>query len=341
MMERDIQLDSYRALAMMYIVCLIHPVLWYHIHIDGFDPTMLFQMPVIFYIAGASQTCTRRRTLSETIKNRALRVLLPYYIYIFVVLLLMGMATFMQLPFEHSTLDIRQLGTTGIIKLLLTGGSTHIPYMGYTWFISTYFIIACSLPLQQRIMRHISGKYYLLIAIGSFGAWKATGLTSPENIVENVLGFNIFYLLGYLTYKQTKTTYWGLALSAAVLLGLLVSGAAIPMANHKFPSDMVFIAYHMCTLYMLAWLMSHIRIRPGALINLWNRRGYTIYLYQSVSHYLVYGLMQVWFPGIGSQPLLFILSALLAFASATALSCITYPWQQYIVKQLHPKHPER
>ncbi|MDY2692471.1 MAG: hypothetical protein SOV40_02355, partial [Prevotella sp.] len=177
--------------------------------------------------------------------------------------------------------------------------------------------------------------------IGSFGAWKATGLTSPENIVENVLAFNIFYLLGYLTYKQTKTTYWGLALSAAVLLGLLVSGAAIPMANHKFPADMVFIAYHMCTLYMLAWLMSHIRIRPGALINLWNRRGYTIYLYQSVSHYLVYSLMQAWCSGIGSQPLLFILSALLAFASATALSCITYPWQQYIVKQLHPKHPER
>lgn len=81
-MERDVQLDGYRALAMMYIVCIIHPVLWYHIHMDGFDPTMLFEMPVIFYIAGASQTCTRRRTLSETIKNRALRVLLPYYIYI-------------------------------------------------------------------------------------------------------------------------------------------------------------------------------------------------------------------------------------------------------------------
>ena len=90
-MERDIQLDCYRALAMMYIVCIIHPILWYNFDIYNIDPTMLVEMPVIFFIAGASQSYSKRRNLIDTIKNRAQRVLLAYYIFLIALLLLMTM----------------------------------------------------------------------------------------------------------------------------------------------------------------------------------------------------------------------------------------------------------
>ena len=338
MERRDVQLDCYRALSMMYIVCIIHPVLWYRLSVYGFDPTMLFEMPVIFYIAGASQTYTRRRSMMQTISNRAWRVLIPYYIFIGAMLLLMGVATLLHLTFENQRIDIMQIGTTGIAKLLLTGGSAQIPYLGYTWFISTYFIIACSLPVQQRIMQYIPPKYYLLLTFACFALWKATGINSPENIVENVLSYNCFYMLGYISYKKMKTHPVVLALAAAMCVYLVVSDTALPMGEHKFPSDMIFVIYSLCTLYMLAFVLNRISISDNALTRLWNQRGYTIYLYQSVSHYMVYKVLEQWLSSTCSSLLLLIVSAVMVFIASTALSFITFPLEKYIINHLQPHH---
>ena len=108
-MERDVQLDCYRSLTMMYIVCIIHPMLWFHIDVFGFDPTMLLEMPVIFFIAGASQKYTRQRTIIETLKNRSLRVVFPYYTCLCNIIILMIEATFLHLSFENELIDIRKI----------------------------------------------------------------------------------------------------------------------------------------------------------------------------------------------------------------------------------------
>lgn len=327
-------MDCYRSMTMMYIVCIIHPMLWFSFDVFGFDPTMLLEMPVIFFIAGASQHYTPRRTLVETIRNRSLRVLMPYYVALCFILLFMLAATLFRLSFEGELLDIRQIGMSGIIKLLLTGGSQHIPYFGYTWFISTYMIISCSLPLQQWAMGKIGGKKYMLLLLACFACWKSMGITSPENIVENVMSYNVFYVLGYVTYKRA-TTKWVLAAAAAIVcLYLIISGIALPFGNHKFPSDMVYITYSIVNLYILTFIFSRINIKYGTLIRLWNERGYTIYLYQCISHFIVYKIIETWLTSFHNDLLTFIIAAILALTIATALSYITIVPEKFILNNI-------
>lgn len=321
---------------MIYIVCVIHLICWLFYSNPAVYSAMLFEMPVIFFIAGASQTYTRRRTLAETIRNRALRVLLPYYIFVAAVLIFMAAATLLHLSFKGVQLDIRLIGVTGIMKMLLTGGSWHIPYLGYTWFISAYMIISCSLPVQQRIMEKVSGRWYLLAVLALFGLWKATGINSPENIIENVLCYNFFYILGYLTYRRVKTSYLMAAAvpAVAVCAYLILSGVAVPLWEHKFPADMIFLAYCLGALCLLSLLFSRIKIKYNAVIRLWNVRGYSIYLYQSISFFIVYKLTGGGLETIGCQPLRFIILFILVFATCTAVSCITYPIERYVIKKI-------
>ena len=333
-MERDVQLDCYRSLTMMYIVCIIHPMLWFHLDVFGFYPTMLLEMPVIFFIAGASQKYTRQRTIIETLKNRSLRVLFPYYICLCNILILMIVATFLHLSFENELIDIRKIGLVGIIKLLLTGGSQHIPYLGYTWFISTYMIISCSLPFQKWVMHKLQTKWYILILLIFFGLWKSTGITSPECIIENIMSYNIFFILGYLTYKKIKTNYLVVILTAILCIYLILSGIAVPIGKHKFPSDIVFVVYNTLTLYILAFVISKINIKYNTITRLWNERGYTIYLYQSVTHFIVYKIICETQIFTNNGILLFIISTIMVFILATALSYITILPEKFILNKL-------
>ena len=78
---RDIQLDIYRALTMVYIVCVIHVVYWFGVFDEPVRSILLFEMPVIFFISGASYGVKHRiREVRSIVKNRVKRVLLPFYI---------------------------------------------------------------------------------------------------------------------------------------------------------------------------------------------------------------------------------------------------------------------
>ena len=53
-MERDANLDKYRAIVMAYIVCIIHLIYWAGFCSEPDRSFLLFEMPVIFFISGAS-----------------------------------------------------------------------------------------------------------------------------------------------------------------------------------------------------------------------------------------------------------------------------------------------
>lgn len=268
------------------------------------------------------------------IENRSLRVLFPYYICLCNILILMIVATFLHLSFENELIDIRKIVLVGIIKLLLTGGSQHIPYLGYTWFISTYMIISCSLPFQKWVMYKLQTKWYILILLIFFGLWKSTGIISPECIIENIMSYNIFFILGYLTFKKIKTNYLLVILTAILCIYLILSGIAVPIGKHKFPSDIVFVVYNTLTLYILAFVFSKINIKYNTITRLWNERGYTIYLYQSVIHFIVYKIICETQIFTNNGILLFIISTIIVFVLATALSYITILPKKFILNKL-------
>lgn len=69
-LTRDSQLDLYRALIMIYIVCWIHGIYWFDTANDVVKSISLFEMPIIFFIAGASQKLSKPKGVVQTIRNR-------------------------------------------------------------------------------------------------------------------------------------------------------------------------------------------------------------------------------------------------------------------------------
>ena len=76
-------MDLYRALTLIYIVCVIHVVYWLPFDFEPYKGFLLWEMPTIFFIAGASAQYASRKSIKEQIYNRSKRVLIPYYIYAF------------------------------------------------------------------------------------------------------------------------------------------------------------------------------------------------------------------------------------------------------------------
>lgn len=328
-MERDKQLDSYRALIMVYIVCVIHTTYWFNIGDDIIISLALFEMPVIFFIAGAAQSFKKAHDFKTTIINRIKRILVPYYIFLFFLLA----SFFIYKIFNNHSAYLSLFDTNDVIKMLTTEGSDKIPYYSwYTWFISVYFIISCSLPVQVFIINKLPRIIYMLIVLCCFILWKITGIESPENIVENILCYNFFYISGFLYYKKIQN-YKLIVISAlpiVVSAYAFTSGIAIPMQDHKFPPDMLFLIYNLGVLCILSLIFSKIRIKYNYILKIWNERGYTIYLYQSISHFILYKITINRIGEIHNTLSLFIIYFCLAFIISTTLSYITYPAEKFI-----------
>lgn len=220
--------------------------------------------------------------------------------------------------------------------MLLTGGNKDIPYFGYTWFILCYLIVSCLLPLQKGIMKKISPNIYVLVVLCMFMLWKIINIRSPENIIENVLCYNFFFILGFVYYRRLKAKF----LFAISLLPLMLSvycffsGIAIPMQNHKFPPDIVFLVFCFGILCLLAFAFSRIKIKYNYILRLWNERGYTIYLYQSISHFILYKVTVPFYSEINNEYILFTIYFILIFFIATILSFATYTLDIYIMARI-------
>ena len=334
-MERDVQLDCYRALTMMYIVCVIHTSFWFYIDLH-FDKTLLLiEMPVIFFIAGASQSFKKVGSFRQTIINRSKRVLLPYYIFLGILFLWFYACTLLGISFEGETIDITQLNATDIIKLLATGGSEKIPYLGYTWFISCYMIVSCSLPVQKAIMKRMPGTLYAAICLLLFMVCYLLNIHSPENILENVLCYNFFYISGYVFYKQLKKKQIILAATLSVTI------SAILFANErifqKFPPDIFFILYNLGAICILGIILSYVKIPYNIIIKLWNVRGYNIFLYQSISLFIVYKMTEHMREYIQNDFVMFIILFFAALIVATSLSYFTFNIENRIIRNIFPQ----
>ena len=120
---------------MIYIVCCIHVVYWLFPLSEPWQSLLLFEMPFIFLISGASQSLARCKGLWAMIINRMKRVILPLYVFLAVMVVFYAMVQ----PFYPAVTE--RLTVHDILKILATGGCDKIPYYGYTWFISTYLVV--------------------------------------------------------------------------------------------------------------------------------------------------------------------------------------------------------
>ena len=93
-------------------------------------------------------------------------------------------------------------------------------------------------------------------------------------------------------------------------------------------------------LCFLSLVFRRITFPYNTIFRIWNERGYTIYLYQSLVLWFVYGLHQTGLIKCSIMPVNFILDLVLVFILSTALSYVTYPLEKWVMRKVGLSKPK-
>ncbi len=345
-MERDVQLDIYRALTMMYIICVIHVTYWMGFTHEPFASAILFEMSLIFFISVAALSLRKsERGVWATFLNRLKRVVVPFYIYAAVVVCFMALLT-LAWHFFGSDIDrllgekattLKESTLTGyswndVMKILTCKNIPKAPFCWHLWFIWPYLILSCTFGVQVRVMRKVNRWLYITLCIAIF--LLAQSITR-NTLLREVLFYNIFMVAGYLFYKKAR-------IKTVLVIGILSLVALIwlrsqfvPMQRHKFPPDYVFLVFNMAAICFFYALSQHITLPHWKIFQIWNVRGYTMYIYQNMVFLMIYPLHMVLSPKIPFAAGQFIVISALLFIFSTLLSYLTYPLERYIMQKIH------
>lgn len=306
--ERDQNIDMLRGAAMLYIVLIIHGLTTFH-YLDVSSPilsAMLFEMPLIFFITGASNKYAPNRSVSHTIRSRFYRILLPYIVW--TVFAIVALLLVRELSWKH-------LYTLSLINR--NAGISSI-YVNQIWFIFPYFIISLFIPFLKKVHESKQGVAKSGLIIVTL-IWVISILDYLHLYVyglRNVLCYAIFVILGFF-YKDKHQRLYIVPLfiiSAVCIILLLCSGAySTVMQTNKFPPNLMFVFFGIFVICIIELFVSEINIPKVKVLDRWNRYGMEIYLYQNFAFMLI-SMMVV--PIIKDMPLfiqLIITSSLLFF----------------------------
>lgn len=264
---RDTQLDCYRGLAMIYVVCFIHVLYWQDMPLP-YKSYFLVEMPVIFFIAGASFRLSAPKGDKALVVSRFKRVFWPYFKYAFLSIALFGF-------YFYSGDFARWLHYDALKDILLGIGITDIPYVYHTWFILPYFILSAS---SNRLFAWVntprSAVFYgvgVLVLIGILDRVELLreGYSQSEfyTTMKHVLCYSLFYVAGYWWYKRLSMSLL-LKLAVAFLACYVISRYfyAHDLQVNKFPPNLNFIFYNAFALSVLAIIFTHIKLFPPPLV---------------------------------------------------------------------------
>lgn len=257
---------------MIYIVCWIHCLYWCRLGGEYLRSISLFEMPIIFFISGASCSFRPPKGIIRTFVNRFNRVYIPFYLYTLVWCVLMLILGNMEV---FKTLHWGRI----LLGLSCVGGFSEM----HIWFILPYMVISCSLPLQAHILKKIPAVYYLLL---NFAVFMVVKTVLPSQIVLlHVLCYNLFFVIGYVSWRRWHIQKTALLICGLLLVisGLFYQGAFSVMQNFKFPPHPAFILFGLGMLSICIYLFPKLEIKYNKVLRFWNQYGYTIYLYQTVS----------------------------------------------------------
>lgn len=268
--ERDNDLDLYRGSVMLYIVGCVHIVssIFVDWHRDTWATLFLIEMPIIFYISGASYALSHKKSYGKYVWSRVKRIFIPLSIYLSLYLsdrYITGSLILKDVPNEY----IRYCGAT------LMGQLTELSHL---WFIRPYFIIALLLPLLHYVCLRVNRYtiYALLLLV------MAALYFHPDYVLCYIVP--VFAGLYYRREKPYNSYIILLVMLCAVAMCQQL-GYGWNMQHNKFPSNIMFLAYTTAALIMLhrplQWCCRQAaRVRVVRYIVMqYARHGYTIYLY--------------------------------------------------------------
>lgn len=296
---RDEELDTFRGFAIIWVL-FIHCIYWNGLFTSTgatiAKSYLLFEMPLLFMITGASNSLSQKKyNLADHIVRRVSRIVIPYWVYAFICVFLIQITiTFLQYP-----------GSINYTSWFLTFGVksdlwTNIPYLtSHLWFVPVFLIVIFIIPLLSYLHKRLVSfnKYIPLVVLFlliPFLDYFMFGNAMTYYYGKNVIFYSFWIYLGFFyerfKIRPPKKRYLILvSVLAYVFLWLAISNTTrynVDMQLNKFPPNLAFLLMNIGNISLFLLLKKYIAdiIRMLNLKGLFIKLGqnsYTVYLHQT------------------------------------------------------------
>lgn len=295
MSARDKTLDRLRGFAMLWVI-FVHVLYWGDFFssdlVNLLKSFCLFEMPLFFFITGATNRMSRDTSYLDFVRKRFLRILIPYWIFAGICVVL---------SISSYTLS-NGVDLVEIVKIALSWSipvDRQISYVSYLtwalWFIPVYLCVVLLIPLMKKAAENSAKRPVCLVIIAVlFVCFSVLGFDWLQKILFYALWtyIGMFYkeikeLLPKKSFKITLASVF--AISAAVLAVMHFLGVSVDMQENKFPPDIVFFVYSIGAMALIVLLLPYLdRVLEkiernkvfGRVLELFSTRSMTVYLYQ-------------------------------------------------------------
>ncbi|MBI4469337.1 MAG: acyltransferase [Acidobacteria bacterium] len=309
--RRDPFLDYLRGIAIIWVV-MAH-VLYF----KSFFPYpllqsyMLFEMPTIFFVSGASLffSISRREPVGRFLAKRISRLLKPYYLLAAVCIPLhyaLAISRGEPVSFQYLVrwLVLRPTDTT----------PRYIEF--YLWFVMVALTVSLLHPLLGWLYRNLRTRIFTMILLAAGIVIESLGFLKPlfdviwsilpeywARIASDTIWYAIFYsffvFLGYcyadgrLAFKPGVFAASALVTGGLILVAILRGPFHLDMNLNKFPPNLVY------ALFGLTWIALFLFLRPainrffthahrlGEFITYCGRHSYSIYLWHGFGFWIL------------------------------------------------------
>ena len=249
MMKRDQFLDRMRTFAIVWVL-MVHILYWLNFLLWGTLATvkswLLMEMPLFFFISGASVALAKPRPWGEYVFRSFRRVMIPYWCYAVIGILLTAVYS-----------GGREWHLVKYWLIPWNPQPTCLPFLtDALWFVPVYLMCVLVVPLLRRLKHRPWPVIALLVVLLLF--FEKKGWAYPRNVA-----FYSFWIYLGLFYPQLKERYvlkgskrWELAVVATVSIAVLIVlcrffGVSADMQKHKFPPDGIFLLYSLGAMSLL------------------------------------------------------------------------------------------
>ncbi len=294
-MGRDKTIDNLRGLAMLWVI-VVHVLYWGNFFVDPninlFKSFFLFEMPLFFFITGASNGFSKTGNYFVFVIRRFQRFLIPYWVFA-VICAALSIGKYAIVDSISDPLFAVKVVISWLLPLNLQVSSVaHLT--SALWFVPVYLCIVLLIPLFKYIKTTPLKNYFFFIITAVF---VLTALLDC-GWVQNVAFYSIWIYVGLFykeirsfTEKKNAKMYLLLiaVLSCAIIIVLYFNGGSIDMQFNKFPPNITFLFFSLLSMSLIFAIIPRFNTIVDILnkftvfekvFSVFSTRSMTVFLYQ-------------------------------------------------------------
>ena len=312
-MSRDKTIDRLRGFAMFWVI-VVHVLYWGNFFTNGYVNLLksfcLFEMPLFFFITGASNSFSKTKNYFDFVIKRFQRILIPYWVFAFICAVL----SIVKYAIDGNMDFITSIKVLLSWMIPINRQMTSVPYLTWAlWFITVYLCIVLIIPVLKT-MKQSTHKYgFSFLLLGLFV------LTCLFNMgwVQNISFYAMWTYIGLFYNEITsainqkhirKNMAFLFAAGAAAICMLYFAGQPLDMQVNKFPPNIIFFVFSVMMMAAIILAIPCLNrifdcLEKSNAVNkifaLFSTRSMTIFLYQVFAFNLTIRLANKIIPGSG------------------------------------------